>query len=77
MVGTNLLAVASTSPSILIQNTDTNGNGLYGIVLTAGSTPSAKAGYAIGCILIDGITGIPWVNTGTVASCSFVKVSST
>ena len=69
--------LVNATTSIAISQTNAAGNALFGVVLVAASTPSTLAGYAIGCILIDGVTGIPWSNTGTAASCTFVKVSST
>lgn len=40
-----------------------------------GSIPSAAAGYAVGCILIDTTTGDHYKNVGTTSSCSFIKDS--
>ena len=74
-VGTNMLVNATSS--VAISHTDMSGLALFGEVLVSASTPSAKSGYAVGCILIDGVTGIPYCNTGTSASCTFVKVSAT
>ena len=74
-VGTNYL-VAATS-AVYVAFTDPYGYALFGMILIAGSTPNAIAGYAKGCILIDGLTGIPYCNTGTSASASWVKASAT
>lgn len=41
------------------------------------NTPSAKSGFAVGCLLMDTTTGILYCNTGTTSSCSFVKISGT
>jgi hypothetical protein len=40
-----------------------------------GNIPSAVAGYAVGCILIDTTTGIHYTNTGSATSCTFTKDS--
>lgn len=71
--GTNLFTQSSISTNVKVGLADVNGNA----VLCTGTTPTAVAGYAVGCILIDTTTGISWSNTGTAASCTFVKVSST
>lgn len=71
--GTNPFTQSSISTSVKVGLADANGNA----VLCTGTTPTAVAGYAIGCILIDTATGISWSNTGTAASCTFVKVSAT
>jgi len=53
----------------------TNENG-DAIIVSAPSAniPSAKAGYAIGCLLINSTSGSPYVNIGTTASCTFALV---
>jgi hypothetical protein len=42
---------------------------------TTANIPSAKAGYQIGCYLMDLTTGSAFVNRGTAASCTFVDLS--
>lgn len=71
--GTNFFTNSSVVTGVKVGLADVNGNA----ILCTGTSPSAIAGFAIGCLLIDTTTGIPWVNTGTAASCTFVKVSST
>lgn len=39
-----------------------------------GDIPSAVAGYAIGCLLVDTTTGTLYINTGTASSCTFTAV---
>lgn len=41
-----------------------------------GEIPSASAGYAIGCLLVDTTTGELYTNIGTAASCSFAKTNA-
>lgn len=56
--------------SVTVYLIDRSGN----IILcsaTTGNTPSAAAGYAIGCILINETTGVPYYNSGTASSCTF------
>ena len=36
-----------------------------------GSIPSAVAGYAVGCVLVDTTTGYVYANTGSTSSCTF------
>lgn len=73
MPGTNY--GAEKNSTVTVYFTDGADNAVYGLV--AGTTPTAVAGYAKGCILVSTTTGIPWSNTGTVTSCTFVKTSAT
>jgi len=73
MPGTNFASAKNSTVNAYF--TDAADNIVWGIV--AGTTPTAVAGYAIGCILVSSTTGIPWSNTGTAASCTFVKTSGT
>lgn len=41
----------------------------------SGSIPSAVAGYAVGCLLIDTTTGEVYWNIGSVTSCTFSYIS--
>ena len=65
--------VNSTVKSAL---TDDSGNSVL-ISCTVANLPSAVAGYVIGCLAIATDSGVLYCNTGTAASASFVKVSST
>jgi len=69
--GTNLGVQVSTTVTNVL--TDTAGN----IMLAYGTLPSGVAGYSVGGLFIVTSTGILYSNTGTTASCSFVKVSGT
>lgn len=42
---------------------------------TTANIPSGKAGYAVGCLLMNTTTGTLFINQGTVASCSFQDVN--
>jgi 3D (Asp-Asp-Asp) domain-containing protein len=54
---------------------DEVGNAML-IKFATANKPSTKAGYAVGCIGIDTTTGATYVNVGTIASCSFVSIST-
>ena len=55
---------------------ETNEDGLVTIAKCAtGSIPSAVAGYAIGCLLIDTTTGKLYYNSNTAASCTFNSIA--
>ena len=73
MPGTNFAAAKNSTVNVYF--TDGSDNAVFGLV--NGTTPTAVAGYAVGCILVSTTTGIPWSNTGTAASCTFVKTSAT
>lgn len=72
MSGTNLFA-PETSQAVKIALTDESGNAILVKCATA-SIPSAVAGYAKGCELIDTTTGLLYSNTGTADSCTFTSV---
>jgi hypothetical protein len=73
-VGTNFQTQAAAG--VKIQFCDDAGNATFVFHPTA-SVPTAGVGYAIGCIAIDTTSGIPYVNTGTVASATWTKISGT
>ena len=70
MPGTNLYAPKTSA--IDVDLTDVSGNAVRAKCATA-SIPSATAGYAIGCDLMDTTTGLHYYNTGTAASCTFTR----
>lgn len=59
--------------TVSVDRADENGNVILCKCAT-GSIPSAAAGYAVGCILIDTTTGLLYSNTGSVTSCTFTSV---
>ena len=70
MAGTNYFTPITSAIDVAL--TDEHGNATLAKCPTA-SIPSATAGYAIGCILIDTTTGQLHYNTGTASSCTFNK----
>lgn len=73
MSGTNLFAPEATS-AVKISLTDEFGNAIL-VKCATGDIPSAAAGYAIGCLLIDTTTGQSHYNIGTASSCTFNKAT--
>lgn len=73
-VGTNL-GVVTGDTNVVVSLTDINGNAILGYAPSA-NMPSAVAGYAIGCLLLNATSGSPFVNVGTTTSCSFLAIVS-
>ena len=69
MVGTNFFTGATP---VIVALTDQNGNGF----LVSGNTPSATSGYAIGCLMVDTVLGVLYINTGTATSATWTRVGS-
>ena len=59
--------------SVLIE--DSSGNALLIQAATA-SVPSAKKGYAKGCMCINTTTGALTINTGSTTSCTFATTGT-
>ena len=51
------------------------GDAVMARCLTTATIPSAKAGYAVGCLLTNGTTGSLFINQGSTTSCSFQDVN--
>lgn len=68
MPGTNFFTTLNSTVKVAL--TDDNGNAIL-VKCATGDIPSASAGYAVGCELIDTTTGIRYTNTGSTSSCSF------
>jgi len=51
---------------------DEYGNAIL-VKCATGDIPSAVAGYAVGCLLINTTTGNLYTNTGSVTSCTFTS----
>lgn len=62
---------AGTTP-VIMALTDQSGNAF----LVAGNTPSAVAGYGIGCLMVDNISGVLYINTGTATTATWTRVGS-
>lgn len=45
-------------------------------VLTIGASPSATSGFTKGGLLIDDVTGILYINTGTTTAATWVRVGT-
>ena len=71
MPGTNLCAPEMASGVTYILN-DASGNALL-VTAATGDIPSAKAGYAVGCLLINTTSGVLYYNN-SVTSCTFATV---
>lgn len=54
---------------------DENGNAML-VMSPSANVPSAKAGYGIGCLLLNTTSGSPFVNVGTATSCTFLAIVS-
>lgn len=72
-LGTSLGVAKSATVTVYL--TDLNNNYVYVTCAGTPTIPSSVAGYAIGCILIDNVNAGLYVNTGTVASCTFTGVT--
>jgi len=73
-VGTNL-STETGDPGVFVSLTDVNGDAIFGYSPSA-SMPSADAGYAKGCLLINTTSGSPFVNVGTRTSSLFLTIVS-
>lgn len=56
--------------TVSVDRSDESGNVIL-CKCTTGNIPSAAAGYAIGCLLINTTTGATYRNVGTATSCNF------
>ena len=72
--GTNLL-VDNGDASVQTALTNEVGDAIFARCLTTATIPSAKAGYAIGCLLTNGTTGSLFINQGSATSCTFRDVT--
>jgi len=54
---------------------DANGDAVL-VSAPSANVPSAKTGYAVGCMLINSTSGSPFVNVGTKTSCTFLAIVS-
>ena len=70
MSGTNLFAPEVNKMVVQTALVDENGYAILVKCPTA-SIPSAVAGYAVGCLLINTTSGVLYTNTGSVTSCTF------
>lgn len=68
-----LIGQAGADTTVKILEKDDNGKIARA---TCTTVPSATAGYAIGCLLIDTATGQIYVNTGSATSCSFTTTEA-
>lgn len=68
-LGTNL--TAGVSPVVYVL-TDNSTNALFVVA----NSPSATAGFAIGCLLIDPVLGKLYINTGTAAAATWTIVGT-
>ena len=59
--------------AVTVYFNDRAGNILFCTAAT-GDIPSASAGYAVGCLLIDSTTGTHYYNSGSITSCTFSAV---
>lgn len=50
---------------------DNNSNWIFVVCSGTPTIPSATAGYATGCLLIDNTNGNLYINSGTSTSCTF------
>ncbi len=73
MAGSNFFAAKSATVDVAL--TDATNNAIL-VKATTGNIPSAVAGYAIGCVLINTTTGGTYTNTGTASSCTFTQLDS-
>lgn len=62
---------AGTTPVVYVLS-DPSQNGF----LVVGNTPSATAGFGIGCLLVDNIAGVLYINTGTAATATWTRVGT-
>ena len=62
-------------PHIKVLARHSNDNIIMVMVDLTANIPSLKAGYAIGCILINSQSGAIYSNEGSATSCSFVATS--
>lgn len=65
-IGTNLF----TGGTVDIALCDLAGDAMM-VKCTTGNIPSAAAGYAVGCLLINTSSGTLYTNTGSNTSCTF------
>ena len=70
--GTNFL-VDNGDTNVKTAFTDANGDAIF-VISPSANIPSAKTGYAIGCLLLNATSGSPFVNVGTNTSCSFMSI---
>lgn len=73
MPGTNFFAPELVNGGVKVAFTDENGDAIFVKAATA-DIPSAKPGYAVGCLLINTTSGVLYYNAGTTASCNFTAV---
>ncbi len=74
--GTNFLAPQTNGDTNVTSIFTNNAGDAILVTAPAANVPSAKAGYGIGCILINSTTGSPFVNVGTATSCLFLAIVS-
>jgi hypothetical protein len=71
MIGTNFWTAVDANIQVAFSDADGN----YSLVkCPTANIPSAVAGYAKGCILVNTTTGSVYTNVGSATSCSFVPV---
>ena len=70
--GTNFFQAGSPTVNVALQAPDGSGNAF----IVAGSSPSAVSGYAIGCLLVDTVAGVLYINTGTTATATWTRVGA-
>ena len=61
--------------SVFTALTDESGNATMARCASTATIPSAKAGYAVGCLLTNATTGSLFINQGSTTSCSFQDVN--
>lgn len=72
--GTNYF-VENGDTNVKTSLSDENGNAVL-VMSPSANIPAAKAGYAVGCLLINTTSGSPYVNIGSTTSCSFLVVAT-
>ena len=63
----------STTPNVLLRGPDDKRLLVLGV---SSAVPSAKSGYAVGCLFICTDNGAMYRNTGTTASCTFTLIGT-
>ena len=67
--GTSLGAAINSTVEVHLK--DKNQNWIFVTCAGTPTIPSSVAGYAIGCLLVDVTNSNLYINSGTVASCTF------
>lgn len=76
--GTVKMGASALEDGITVLAIDKDSNVLLCLSDSSAHIPSTKAGYAVGCILIDqqASVGTLYSNRGTVLSCTFTQVNA-